>query len=113
MIIYFFDATLLNPVWGHCAILIRSLVEPWDPIENVSKMCWLGYMRSKLCRRAVDDVAASTKFVALATLAHLLMFFNFMFVIVFPVFANFFASFFASFFGTGSELWRWRAMCCM
>ena len=47
----------------------------------------------KLCRRAVDDVAASTKFVPLATLAHLPMFLNFMFIIVFPVFASFFASF--------------------
>ena len=32
---------------------------------------WLGYMPSKLCRRAVDDVAASKKFAVLAALEQL------------------------------------------
>ena len=32
LIIYSFDAALLNPAWEHCcAMLIRSLVELWDP----------------------------------------------------------------------------------
>ena len=109
LIIYFFDATLLNPVWGHCAILIRSLVEPWDPIENVSKMCWLGYMRSNFADEPLMMWPRQQNLLLLQPwricqcfwISCSLLFFLFLRVFL-PVFL-----------GTGSELWRWRAMCCM
>ena len=91
LIIYSFDAALLNPAWEHCcAMLICSLVELSDPTWNAPKMYWLGYMLSKLCNRAVDDVAASKGFAVLPALEQMSMLRKFHVYFCLCVFACFF-----------------------
>ena len=75
-------------------------------------MCWLGSMLSKLCKRVVDDVAASKKIAVLAALEQLSLLLKrhvyfccacfFFICLYFPVIIL-----------AGSELRRWQAMFCM